>query len=54
MILVTWEDDPSCSAVYDTLVYELVVLIADKQEHYVRVDMYYSSAANYHSNNPSF
>ncbi|XP_040915438.1 leukemia inhibitory factor receptor-like isoform X2 [Toxotes jaculatrix] len=32
-ILVTWEDDPSCSAVHDRLIYELVVLMADKQVH---------------------
>ncbi|XP_029372443.1 leukemia inhibitory factor receptor-like isoform X2 [Echeneis naucrates] len=32
-ILVTWEDDPSCFAVHDLLIYELVVLVADKQVH---------------------
>ena len=37
-ILVTWKDEPSCSAVHDMLIYELVVLIADEQVHYVRVD----------------
>ncbi|XP_071322498.1 leukemia inhibitory factor receptor-like [Trachinotus anak] len=30
---LTWEDDPSCSTVHDVLIYELVVLIADKQVH---------------------
>ncbi|XP_070781233.1 leukemia inhibitory factor receptor-like [Enoplosus armatus] len=33
MILVTWEDDPSCSAVRDALVYELAALVADKRVH---------------------
>uniref|UniRef100_A0AAQ6IK65 Fibronectin type-III domain-containing protein n=1 Tax=Anabas testudineus TaxID=64144 RepID=A0AAQ6IK65_ANATE len=37
MILLTWEDDPSCFTVHDTLVYELLVLIADNQEHYEEV-----------------
>ncbi|XP_054468606.1 leukemia inhibitory factor receptor-like [Anoplopoma fimbria] len=37
MILLTWEDMPSCSAVEDVLIYELVVLIADKQVHYDEV-----------------
>ncbi|KAM9841122.1 leukemia inhibitory factor receptor-like [Aulostomus maculatus] len=32
-ILTSWEDDPSCSAVNDVLVYELVVLIADMEVH---------------------
>ncbi|XP_045897937.1 leukemia inhibitory factor receptor-like isoform X4 [Micropterus dolomieu] len=36
-ILSTWEDDRSCSAVQDVLIYELVVLIADKQVHYEEV-----------------
>ncbi|XP_070845919.1 leukemia inhibitory factor receptor-like [Chaetodon trifascialis] len=33
MILLTWEDDPFCSALDDVLMYELVVLTADKQVH---------------------
>ncbi|XP_034752110.1 leukemia inhibitory factor receptor-like isoform X2 [Etheostoma cragini] len=37
MILLTWEDTPSCSAVQDVLIYELEVLIADKKEHYDEV-----------------
>ncbi|XP_032395120.1 leukemia inhibitory factor receptor [Etheostoma spectabile] len=37
MILLTWEDTPSCSAVQDVLIYELQVLIADKKEHYDEV-----------------
>ncbi|XP_035464805.2 leukemia inhibitory factor receptor [Scophthalmus maximus] len=36
-ILSAWEDDPSCSAVNDMLVYELVVLRADKQVHHEEV-----------------
>ncbi|XP_044189779.1 leukemia inhibitory factor receptor-like isoform X2 [Thunnus albacares] len=32
-ILLTWEDDPSCLAVHDVLMYEVVVLIADQQVH---------------------
>ncbi|KAG7221229.1 hypothetical protein INR49_017446, partial [Caranx melampygus] len=36
-ITLTWNDDPSCSAVDDVLIYELVVLIADKQVHYDQV-----------------
>ncbi len=43
MILLTWEDDPSCSAVHDVLTYELVVLIADKQVLYVRINLYYTN-----------
>ncbi|XP_078128379.1 oncostatin-M-specific receptor subunit beta-like isoform X2 [Sander vitreus] len=37
MILLTWEDTPSCSAVQDVLIYELEVLIADKKENYDEV-----------------
>ncbi|XP_039634673.1 leukemia inhibitory factor receptor-like isoform X2 [Perca fluviatilis] len=37
MILLTWEDTPSCSTVQDVLIYELEVLIADKKEHYDEV-----------------
>nr|XP_020456650.1 leukemia inhibitory factor receptor-like [Monopterus albus] len=37
MILLTWEDDPSCFAVHDVLIYELLVLRADKQVHYDEV-----------------
>ncbi|KAL7376479.1 hypothetical protein ABVT39_008881 [Epinephelus coioides] len=37
MIHVTWKVEPSCSAVQDELIYELVVLIADKQVHYAEV-----------------
>ncbi|XP_041826198.1 leukemia inhibitory factor receptor-like [Melanotaenia boesemani] len=37
MFLLTWEDDPSCSALKDSLIYELRVLIADKQVHYDEV-----------------
>ncbi|XP_023253580.1 leukemia inhibitory factor receptor-like [Seriola lalandi dorsalis] len=33
MMLVTWEDDPSCSAVKDLLIYELLVLVTDEQVH---------------------
>lgn len=40
-IMLTWEDDPSCPAVDDDLIYELAVLIANKQVHYVRHDFYY-------------
>lgn len=50
-ILLAWEDDPSCSAVHDVLIYELVVLIADKQVHYVRVDLYYTKVADLHNTN---
>lgn len=32
-LLLTWADDPSCSAERDGLVYELEVLVADKPEH---------------------
>ncbi|XP_059213276.1 leukemia inhibitory factor receptor-like [Centropristis striata] len=32
-ILVTWEDEPSCSAVQDVLMYDVVVRIADKKAH---------------------
>lgn len=32
-LLVSWEDHPSCSSQSDPLIYELVVLIADKQVH---------------------
>nr|XP_019961882.1 PREDICTED: leukemia inhibitory factor receptor-like [Paralichthys olivaceus] len=34
MILATWEDDPSCSAVNDQLIYELLVLVGDEQVHH--------------------
>ncbi|XP_042337686.1 leukemia inhibitory factor receptor-like [Plectropomus leopardus] len=37
MIQVSWEDQPSCSTVQDVLIYEVVVLIADKQVHYEEV-----------------
>ncbi|KAM6975894.1 leukemia inhibitory factor receptor-like [Tautogolabrus adspersus] len=37
MILSTWEDDPSCSALRDVLIYELVVLIADQEVHHDEV-----------------
>ncbi|KAK2818798.1 hypothetical protein Q5P01_024359 [Channa striata] len=33
MLLLSWKDDPSCPAGNDTLVYDLVVLRADKQVH---------------------
>ncbi|KAK2888617.1 leukemia inhibitory factor receptor-like isoform X1 [Channa argus] len=33
VLLLTWKEDPSCSAVNETLVYDLVVLRADKQVH---------------------
>lgn len=36
MMLLMWEDEPSCPAVHDKLIYELVVLVADKQVHHVR------------------
>lgn len=35
--MLNWEDDPSCSALHDVLIYEVVVLRGDKQVHYVRV-----------------
>ncbi|XP_028273116.1 leukemia inhibitory factor receptor-like [Parambassis ranga] len=37
MLLLEWDDDPSCSALHDELIYELVVLIADQQVHYDEV-----------------
>ncbi|XP_034459078.1 leukemia inhibitory factor receptor-like [Hippoglossus hippoglossus] len=33
-IKATWEDDPSCSAVNDELIYELLVLVGDEQVHH--------------------
>ncbi|KAM4527365.1 leukemia inhibitory factor receptor-like isoform 1-T2 [Odontesthes bonariensis] len=36
-LLLTWEDDPSCSALRDPLTYELTVLIADQEEHHDEV-----------------
>ncbi|XP_062269076.1 leukemia inhibitory factor receptor-like [Platichthys flesus] len=33
-IQATWEDDPSCSAVKEELVYELLVLVRDQQVHH--------------------
>lgn len=35
MLLLEWDDDPSCSALHDELIYELVVFIAGQQVHYV-------------------
>lgn len=35
-ILLTWQDDPSCSALHDVLTYELQVLSADKLVDKVR------------------
>ncbi|XP_041816362.1 leukemia inhibitory factor receptor-like [Chelmon rostratus] len=37
MILLTWEDDPFCSASDDVSIYEVVVPTADKQVHYEEV-----------------
>ncbi|XP_072228647.1 oncostatin-M-specific receptor subunit beta-like [Leuresthes tenuis] len=33
MLLLTWEDEPSCAAARDALIYQLTVLIAEKEEH---------------------
>ncbi|XP_044030554.1 leukemia inhibitory factor receptor-like isoform X2 [Siniperca chuatsi] len=49
MILLTWEDDPSCSAVHDVLIYELEVLIADKQAHYEEVTVTPDQIGSTHS-----
>ncbi|XP_040013095.1 leukemia inhibitory factor receptor-like [Xiphias gladius] len=48
-ILLAWEDDPSCSAVHDVLIYELVVLIADKQVHYDEVAVTHEQIGSPHS-----
>ncbi|XP_019114161.1 leukemia inhibitory factor receptor isoform X1 [Larimichthys crocea] len=37
MILLTWEDEPSCSTLHDVLIYELVFLIEDKTVDNVEV-----------------
>lgn len=37
MILLSWEDNPSCSTVGEVLIYEVVVAIADKKLYDVRV-----------------
>lgn len=36
MILLIWEDEPSCSTLHDVLIYELVFLIEDKTVDNVR------------------
>ncbi|XP_053267126.1 leukemia inhibitory factor receptor [Pleuronectes platessa] len=36
-VQATWEDDPSCSAVEEELVYELLVLVRDQQVHHALV-----------------
>ncbi|XP_061655737.1 leukemia inhibitory factor receptor-like isoform X1 [Phyllopteryx taeniolatus] len=37
VILLRWQDDPSCESVRDVLTYELEVLVADKFVHYEEV-----------------
>ncbi|XP_074474045.1 leukemia inhibitory factor receptor-like isoform X1 [Sebastes fasciatus] len=49
MILITWQDEPSCSAVQDVLIYELMVLIADKKEHYEEVAVMPDQIGSTHS-----
>ncbi|XP_070706599.1 leukemia inhibitory factor receptor-like [Pempheris klunzingeri] len=49
MILLTWEDDPSCSAVDDVLTYKLLVLIADKQTHHEEVAVMPDQVGSTHS-----
>ncbi|XP_074474044.1 leukemia inhibitory factor receptor-like isoform X2 [Sebastes fasciatus] len=49
MILITWQDEPSCSAVQDVLIYELMVLIADKEEHYEEVAVMPDQIGSTHS-----
>uniref|UniRef100_UPI0037E8028C leukemia inhibitory factor receptor-like n=1 Tax=Semicossyphus pulcher TaxID=241346 RepID=UPI0037E8028C len=49
MILSTWEDDPSCSALRDVLIYELVVLIDDQQVHHEEVAVTLEQIGSTHS-----
>ncbi|XP_033976150.1 leukemia inhibitory factor receptor-like isoform X2 [Trematomus bernacchii] len=39
MLLLSWEDQPSCSAVQDVLIYQLVVLRTGQQVHYDEVSV---------------
>uniref|UniRef100_A0AAQ5ZM06 Fibronectin type-III domain-containing protein n=1 Tax=Amphiprion ocellaris TaxID=80972 RepID=A0AAQ5ZM06_AMPOC len=48
-LLLTWEDEPSCSALKDAVVYELLVLIADKQEHHDNVVVTHDQTGSTHS-----
>ncbi|KAM3599828.1 uncharacterized protein V6R79_012252 [Siganus canaliculatus] len=48
-IKVTWEDHPSCSKASDELIYELMILIADKQEHHVEITVTPDQIASIHS-----
>ncbi|KAI3361999.1 hypothetical protein L3Q82_012204 [Scortum barcoo] len=49
MILLTWEDDPSCSTVQSMLTYKLEVLIADKQVHTEEVALAADQIGSTHS-----
>ncbi|XP_008298399.1 leukemia inhibitory factor receptor-like [Stegastes partitus] len=48
-LLLTWEDKPSCLALKDVLTYELLVLIADKQEHYDEIVVTHDQIGSTHS-----
>ncbi|CAJ1071068.1 leukemia inhibitory factor receptor-like [Xyrichtys novacula] len=48
-IFLTWEDDSSCSAVRDVLIYKLVVLIADQEEHHDEVTVMPEQIGSTHS-----
>ncbi|XP_061657607.1 leukemia inhibitory factor receptor-like isoform X3 [Syngnathoides biaculeatus] len=49
IILLTWQDDPSCKSVHDVLTYELEVLIADKLVHYEEVAVTSTQIGSTHS-----
>ncbi|KAM9735379.1 leukemia inhibitory factor receptor-like isoform 1-T1 [Menidia menidia] len=49
MLLLTWEDDPSCSALSDILIYKIIVFIADKQEHSDEVTVRLDQIGSTHS-----
>ncbi|XP_047426664.1 leukemia inhibitory factor receptor-like isoform X2 [Mugil cephalus] len=48
MLILNWEDDPSCSALHDVPIYEIVVLREDKQVHH-EVPMNHNQSGSSHS-----
>ncbi|XP_020495677.2 leukemia inhibitory factor receptor isoform X1 [Labrus bergylta] len=49
MILSTWQDDPSCFALRDVLIYELVVLIEDQEVHHDKLAVLHNQIGSTHS-----